>query len=578
MTPAPSPAPSPAPVPDDAPLAVATRRRWPQPIWGVPLAALAIVLWLAFGVLQQQGPTVRISFRSAEGLEPGKTRIKYRELDVGTVRSVALAPGEQSVVVTAEMSRDAAPFLRNDTRFWVVKPRFAGGQVSGIGTLLSGSYIGMAAGTAEGSAREFKGLESPPIVTGGVPGRPFVLKARQIGSLNVGSPVYLRQLQVGQLVAYELDPDGGGLTLTIFVEAPYDRHVTPDTRFWNASGVDLSLDASGVRVRTESLASLLIGGIAFETPDTPMASAAASAAPVASAPAAAGTAPAAPSAFTLWSTRSEALRDRDAVVERYVLVFDQSVRGLAVGAPVDFRGVPVGEVTHIGIEFDAALGRYRMPVEVSLYPQRLAARERGPGSGKGHGAIDRSQLARLVERGLRAQLRTGNLLTGQLYVALDFFPGGSARLDTVARPPRIPTVPGSFEELQTALATVVKNLEKVPFDQVAADLRQALASLDRTLRTVDATVARLDGRVTPELERTLAQARETLASAERAIAQVGNAAQSAQGSLGPDAAWQAELRSTLRDVSRAADQLRQLADLLNRHPQALLRGKPETPP
>lgn len=570
-----TPAPSPAPVPDDVPLAVATRRRWPQPIWGVPLAALAIVLWLAFGVLQQQGPTVRISFRSAEGLEPGKTRIKYRELDVGTVRSVALAPGEQSVVVTAEMSRDAAPFLRDDTRFWVVKPRFAGGQVSGIGTLLSGSYIGMAAGTAAESAREFKGLESPPIVTGGVPGRPFVLKARQIGSLSVGSPVYLRQLQVGQLVAYELDRDGSGLTLTIFVEAPYDRYVTPDTRFWNASGVDLSLDASGVRVRTESLASLLIGGIAFETPEAPALAAAAASAP---AVAASASPSAPPPAFTLWGTRSEALRDRDALVERYVLVFDQSVRGLAVGAPVDFRGVPVGEVAHIGIEFDAALGRYRMPVEVSLYPQRLAARERGAAAGKGQGAIDRHQLARQVERGLRAQLRTGNLLTGQLYVALDFFPGGSARLDTTARPPRIPTVPGSFEELQTALATVVKNLEKVPFDQVAADLRQALASLDRTLRTVDATVARLDGRVTPELERTLAQARDTLASAERAIAQVGNAAQSAQGSLGPDAAWQAELRGTLREVSRAADQMRQLADLLNRHPQALLRGKPETPP
>lgn len=564
----------PLPADEAPPLALATRRRWPQPIWGVPLAALAIVLWLAFGVLQQQGPTVRITFRTAEGLEPGKTRIKYRELDVGTVRSVALAPGEQAVVVTAEMSRDAAPFLRSDTRFWVVKPRFAGGQVSGIGTLLSGSYIGMAAGTGADTARDFQGLETPPIVTRGVPGRPFVLKAQQIGSLSVGSPVYLRQLQVGQLVAYELDGDGSGLTLTIFVEAPYDRYVTPDTRFWNASGVDLTLDASGVRVRTESLASLLIGGIAFETPQAPPIAGAASAPAL---PASAAATPA-PPAFTLWSTRTDALRDRDAVVERYALVFDQSVRGLAVGAPVDFRGVPVGEVTHIGIEFDAALGRYRMPVEVSLYPQRLAARERGPAAGQRQGAIDRHQLARQVERGLRAQLRTGNLLTGQLYVALDFFPGGNARLDTAARPPRIPTVPGSFDELQTALATVVKNLEKVPFDQVAADLRQALASLDRTLRTVDATVARLDGRVTPELERTLAQARETLAGAERAIAQVGNAAQTAQGSLGPDAAWQTELRGTLRDVSRAADQLRQLADLLNRHPQSLLRGKPETPP
>ena len=427
----------------------------------------------------------------------------------------------------------------------MVRARIAGGQVSGLGTLLSGSYIGVDIGKSNDERRAFIGLDVPPIVTGDLPGRQFLLKADDHGSLDVGMPVYFRRVQVGEVVAAELDKDGKGVSFRIFVHAPYDEHVTQNTRFWNASGIDVSFDATGLNVRTQSLVSILVGGVAFQAPPE------------------GGVAPAAEAnaVFALFQTRDAAMKQPDTIVESYVLAFEQSVRGLSVGAPVDFRGVMVGEVTRIGVEFDPAKTRFVQPVEIRLYPDRLRARYRDPTQPRPGGDDPGKSIQRFVDRGLRAQLRTGNLLTGQRYVALDFFPGTKkAVVDTSRTPLEVPTIPGALDELPTQLASIATKLDRIPFDQIAADARRALASLDETLRSADVLVKRLDTEVAPEARRTLEGARRTLSSAERTLA--------------ADAPLQTDLRETLRELGRAAQSLRTLADSLERNPESLIRGKP----
>jgi len=395
------------------------------------------------------------------------------------VKSIALAEDRKGVVVTAELTKQAEDFLVEDTRFWVVRPRVAGGSVSGIGTLFSGAYIGFDAGKSAVPRREFTGLETPPVVTAGLPGRHFILTSEDLGFLDIGAPIYFRRIPVGQVVAFELDKDGAGVTFKIFINAPYDRYVTGNTRFWQASGVDVTLDAGGFRVNTESLALDPDWRHRVQTPADSV-----------PAPQAREN-----TAFTLFADRALALKHPDTVVETYRLVFKESVRGLSVGAPVDFRGFVIGEVAALNIELDPATNEVGMVVHIYLYPERFRRRNAGAQLAMDSKAI----LDAMVARGLRAQLRTGNLLTGQLYVALDFFPKASkAKLDWNSKPVELPIMPASLQELQATLAEITKKLEKVPFEGIGIDLRQTLQSLDRTLQNTDRLVQRVDKDVAPQ--------------------------------------------------------------------------------
>lgn len=540
-----------APDTADLPQAKAVeKRRSPfSLVWVVPLVALLIGVWLAWRAYSETGPAFTITFKSAEGIEAGKTRIKYKSVDVGTVEALELSPDRSKVIVRARMERHAANLLAEDTRFWVVRPRIAGGNVEGLGTLLAGSYVGMDVGSSTRERRQFVGLEEAPVVTTDVPGQHFVLTSETLGSVNVGSPVYYRRLQVGRVESYKLQDDGRGLSIRVFIEAPYDKFVNSETRFWEASGFDVRLSAAGVEVDTESLASILVGGIAFQ-----------------SRPGAVRAEPVKEDAvFQLFRERDAALAHEDVSVVPLQLRFQESVRGLQVGAPVDFRGIPLGEVTGIRAAWDSDERQIYMVVLVDVYPERLQRQEMMQAAG----ARERKPLQEgfdvLVRSGFRAQLRTGNLITGQLYVALDFHREAKpAAMDWQADPPELPTIPGSLTGVEQNIAAITASLAKVPFDRIGADLQRALASLDRTLNSIDQAAQRVDREVTPEVKEALVELRRSLAAVERTVA--------------ADAPLQQDLRETLREVSRAAASLRVLTDYLEQHPEALIRGKPEEKP
>jgi paraquat-inducible protein B len=525
------------------------RLRWGLLVWVVPLVALAVGTWLAIEHLVNRGPTIAVTFKTATGLEPGKTKVKYKDVDIGTVRSIGLSEDHRDVVVTAELTPQARGLIVEDTRFWVVRPRITGGQAFGLGTLLSGAYIALDPGKSKTTRRAFEGLENPPVVLSDVPGRQFILRADDLGSIDVGSPVYYRHVRVGDVVTAQLDSEGKGVTFVVFVNAPYDRYVTSGTRFWNASGIDVSLSSGGFKLETESLASIVIGGVAFQVP--PEADPGQVAPPEA--------------VFALHKDKETAFKQAVTIRDTYVLRFRQSVHGLTAGAPVDFRGVTVGEVGAVALEWDAGSAEIRPVVEINVYPQRIAARIRKRGTQYENDAVRAKTLQRLVEHGLRGQLKTGNLITGQLYVTLDFFPNEpKAHIDLAQTPLEIPTASGGFTELQSSVENIVHKIEKMPLDEMARDLKNIVATLDVTLRNVNALVERMDTEIAPEL-------RQTLETARGALGQV-------QGALSDEAPLQGDMRGTLRDVARAAEAIRNLADYLERHPESLLRGRREEEP
>ena len=525
-------------------------------VWIVPIVAALVGAGIVVQQYLNEGPTIRISFRTAEGIEPGKTSIKYKDVDIGKVTEVVLSKDFSKILVTAKMEKHAEGLLVTDSRFWIVKPRVTLGGVSGIGTLLSGRYIGIEPGKAAKSSGDFVGLEVPPPVTAGMSGREFILRAGTLGSLGIGSPIFYRRLNVGQVIGYDLAPDGKSVGIKIFMNAPYDGYITSDTRFWESSGIHASMGAGGLSVQTESLLSVLVGGIVLETPP--------SATPGKPAPA--------KSVFTLFDNRDAAMAPQMSESERYVLYFNESLHGLSVGAPVTMLGLPVGEVTSVGLDYVPEAQGIRTRVEIMTYQYRLLRhlRDTDVAAMKFMSPAERHKvMQRLVEeKGLRAQLRTGNFISGQMYVALEYFPDApKAKINRAVDPPQFPVIPGKIENIEMQLKSILAKFDKIPLEEIGKDLKKTLATLDTTLRSADRTLTRVDAETLPEAKKTLEDLRRALAVAERVLSSTDNTL------LGPDAPAQQELRAALQEIARSARAIRLLADVLERNPESLLRGK-----
>ncbi|CAM3645374.1 intermembrane transport protein PqiB [Polynucleobacter antarcticus] len=522
------------------PSAVAqAKHRWSaQVIWIIPIVAITIGISLMYKAVVDHGPTITIAFASGDGIIAGKTNVKYKEVNIGVVKSVGLSEDHKQVIATIQLDKNAEDFANEKTRFWIVRPRITASGVSGLGTLLDGPFIGSDLGLSSAKKTDFVALDVPPILTAGIPGREFIIKSASLGSHSIGTPVYFRRLIVGQVVAFELDKEGQSIAIRVFINAPYDQYVTNNTRFWNASGVDITLGASGFQLQTESLVAVLAGGIAFETPQTIEEQgtlASMSQEPVMPAPSN-RIPPVSERAqvdmvFPLFQNRTLAMKQPDSVVHRYVINFKQSVRGLSAGAPVEFRGVNIGEVVSIGTAVDPKTFEFVQPVEIYLYPERIQVRSTITGVVMPYPKTKGEQLKLLkmyIDKGLRAQLRAASLLTGQQYVGIDFFPNSPKYdLNITKLPLELQSVPGAFDDFEQSLASTIKSTDKL--------------------------VKKLEAEVIPELNQALKNVSAVTAS---------------------DSPMQTDIRDSLREITKAAGSMKTLTDMLDQQPQSLIFGKP----
>lgn len=519
------------------------RRRWPSPIWLVPVIALLIGASMLLHAWLAAGPEIAITFQTATGLEPGKTAVKYKDVTVGVVKDIQLRGDDSQVQVTVSLNESAANLARADTRFWVVRPRVGIGGVTGIDTLLSGAYIGVDKGSSARTRSAFTGLESPPAIINDMPGSRFVMQTDDLGSLDIGSPVYYRRVPVGRIASYQLNADGKSVSLQIFIDAPYDRFVTPNSRFWNASGLDVSVGANGFRLRTQTVAAIMAGGIAFATPEN-----------------ASGASPVGPKGeYVLAKDQESALAAPDGPPMRFKLRFERSLHGLEVGAAVEFSSIKIGRVVSVDLDYSPQGYRFPSVVGIEVYPNRLGnVLSKLPKQNRGLEQETAAFTRDLVEHGLRAQATPSNLLTGQLYISLDFVPNAArVPFDIHARPLVLPTINGGFDRLQEQIASIVSKVDKMPLASIAQNLNATLAGVDNSLKQVNG---------------------QTLPAANQLLRQMSQTAQTAQDLLAEDSPLMLTFSQSLQEALRALRAVRNLADQLDRHPESLLQGRTEDPP
>jgi paraquat-inducible protein B len=543
------------------------KRRGISPVWILPIVALLIGGWLAYRAVSEKGPVVTITFKTAEGIEAFKTKIKYKDVEIGQITAVDISEDLSHVVLKAELTKSSKKHLTDKTRFWVVRARLTAGGVSGLGTLFSGAYIGIDP-VAEGSpVSHFKGLEVAPIITADVPGNHYLLQAETLGSLDIGTPVYFRKIQVGQVVAYDFNEKREGVDIKIFVNEPHHALVYKNTKFWNASGIDVSVDANGIKINTESLVSIMEGGIAFETP-SPEESATPSLqqrpkshSNELSTPAEKNT------VFKLYEDYNSTKKKLYTEKSYFLMYFDETVKGLTPGAPVKFRGITIGEVVDINLEYDVDKRKLSIPVLMAMEEERIKV--------TGETQKGDPDLEFLIEHGLRAQLKTGNLLTGQQYIGLDFFPEApAAKLLKEERFSVFPTIPAPFEQIAADVASILKKVDKIPFEQIGTDLQATLESLTQTLQDVDVLVKTFNNETMKDANRLLVTFNEeTTPALNETVLQIKGAIAGLEQGYGTDSAFNYNLNNLLDELATTMQSLRALTDYLEHHPESVIFGK-----
>ena len=510
-------------------------------IWLLPVCALLVSGWLIYKTVSEKGPEITISFPSADGLEIDKTKIKYLNVEIGKVTDIAINNDLKTINVTAEMHKESDAFLTNNTQFWVVRPQIGLSGVTGLGTLMSGAYIAIKPEKGK-QERHFKGLDTTPVLETNAQGKRFILETTNIGSMGPGTPISFHGISVGEVLDYELAKNADDIKLTVFVNAPYDQFIRTNTRFWIDSGIDLSAGADGFKLRTGPLVSLLVGGIAFRTDPNDKAT---------------DTVPE-NTPFELFDGYEQSTQVVYHRTVKVVMYFNESVRGLTIGAPVLLRGIPVGKVTGINLEIDAKTADIEIPVVVEVEPDRIVIINKEPNM------TPKENIGRLVAKGLRAQLQTGSLLTGQLFVALDLFPQSKVVThNNRTGYQEFPTTPNSMNQIINSAQAVMDKISKLPLETMTTEINKTLESLQGTSKAATKTLITANG--------TLSTADKTLSSADKAM----SSAHQVLTTLEPGSTTQYELNQLLQELTQTASSVKQLTDYLEEHPDSLIRGKKE---
>ncbi len=496
-------------------------------IWLLPVCALLVTGWLIYKTLSEKGPEITITFSSADGLEIDKTKIKYLDVEIGKVSNISINKDLKTISVTAQMNKESSEYLTEKTQFWVVKPKIGINGVSGLGTLMTGAYIAIKPETGK-VEYHFTGLDLPPVLDMNAKGKKFVLETANIGSMGPGTPINFHGIAVGEVLEYQLAENADKIKITIFVSAPYEQFVRANTRFWIDSGIDLSAGADGFKLRTGPLSALLGGGIAFRTSDDDNSE----------------DIVAENTSFQLFDSYDQSTQVVYHKTIKVVMYFEESVRGLTVGAPVLLRGIPVGKVTDIKLEINAKTSEIHIPIIVEVEPDRVIV------INKQDNMTRKDNIEKLIQKGLRAQLQTGSLLTGQLFVALDLFP--NSKIENHANNTgylEFPTKPNPLNQIVNSTQAVMDKISKLPLETMTTEINKTLISLQNTSNSATTT---------------LDTTNSTMSSAQKVLA-----------TFEPGSSTQYELNQLLQELTQTTNSVKQLTDYLEEHPDSLIRGKKE---
>ena len=547
--------------------AQARKSRWPGWIWGVPVAALLIVGWLAFKQIAASGPTVTVVFDRISGIQPGNTQVNYDGLKVGEVDGARLQKDMHHLDVTITMDREMAGQLGKGTQFWLAGTKATLGDLSSLKSIISGPTIGMMPSPGPKQAR-YQGLSEPPVVPETVPGRHFVLHAAKLGSLSRGSPVYFADLKVGSVEQTAFQADHG-FAVTVFVRSPFNPLVRTGTRFWKAGPVQLAMLPSGPELRMQSLSALVEGAVDFVTPadarEGPPASEGAS--------------------FPLYDSQDTAEYAPGPRAVTYRVAFPHSAGGLAGGAGVELAGKRVGTVVSSSLAFDQRTGQLLEQSTIALEPANIALTGGEGWSEHPRGQMD-AMLSRLIGEGLRAQLGSQVPVMGAKGVQLVFTASEGKSGLLPGDPPGIPAVGGGsgIAGITMALNRITHKLDALPLDQIGQNVQvvsERLARLSNspaltdTLRRLDQSVQHVEhltATANTNVPQLVAELRRVAGNLNATVIEARTVLNNRSGvtATGTETAG---LSQTLYELSQAARAVRQLSDLLERQPTALIRGK-----
>lgn len=545
-------------------------------IWLVPIIAIVIAGWLVVKTISEQGPEISISLPTAKGMEAGKTPLKYRDVTIGIVDRIEIPDEENQVRVIVSVQQSAEKYLTNTARFWVVAPAIGLEGISGLDTLLSGSYLEIDPGSGGDDQYEFKGLDTAPVITSSTAGREFLLRSKRLGNSRRGTPVIYRGIKVGRILGHQLSADSQSVELFAFIEAPYHDLVLEGTRFWDAGGVNVNLSAAGVEVGAESIESLLSGAVEFDTPrifkDTWAAEEGRE--------------------FTLYANRKAMEEAKFTERVSYILYFDGSVSGLEAGAAVEFKGMKIGTVREINLEFQQETSEYFLPVIIDIEPQRVKI---AGGESKIFSVLEAEKIREqvfqnLINRGLRARLKSSNFLTGQLIVDLDLFPDKPARYVSRSKEfKEIPTLPMELEEITTSLSRLVEKVERIPIDRLSrsfintaegiekivnnGELEGAIKDYRQLAVSVNSMISTIDKKTLPSIGKTVEETRTALQQVDKTLTSATSLFNNADALLKDGSPLKYDLSVMLRELAAASRSVRNLADFLERNPSSLLSGK-----
>lgn len=485
--------------------AMVSKRKLISAVWLIPLFALLVGAWFVYTDYKQQGTEVVLHFKSAEGIVAGKTKIRHLSIDVGEVTDVELNESLDGVEVRARMQPSVMPLLLEDTRFWVVRPRIGASGISGLGTLLSGAYINFSAGAGDTPTYAFIGEEEPPVSPASAAGLRVRLRSESGSAMHVGQPVLYKNYRVGQVESVRFDHESEYLMAQLFIEAPYHTLLNSQSRFWNTSGVRIKSRASGFEIETGSLESVLIGGVSFDMPEGSEE----------------GESTSDNAVFDLYPDQESINQNPYEYGFDLTMMYTGSLRGLLVGAPVEFRGLQIGNVIEFGFEiFDeeqlAELSQedlITVPIRLRIEPARLLGQDTQEN-------IDRAMvgITDSVSRGMRATLRQGNLVTGAQYVSFEALAGvGEGQLEKMGDALVIPSQPSGIGLLTSKVGETLDNLNKMPVDALAAEVVKTMRTTQRTLRQLDATLADVsaDSALYGSVQDSLSQLRTTLKTVDQ---------------------------------------------------------------